>query len=281
MLGYVTVEQSELKVRELDVYQGYYCGLCKSIGMRLGQVPRMALSFDAVFLAIVLASLEEGDEKISKEHCIVHPIKKNPTVRESSALDYAADMMVILAYHKFLDDKIDENSLKGSAGCMLLKRTYKKLEKQYPEVCGAVELGLRELSLLEKENSPSIDLTSDAFGVTLEAVFTGYFEDESVNRVLSVLGRNLGKWIYIMDALDDLEDDREKGCYNPFIYRKGGSDFVEPVMYNYMAMALNAVDLLDFKKNKGIIDNILLIGMRKRTDLILGKGIENSNEKSI
>ena len=57
MLGYVKIDKGELKVREYEVYCGYYCGICKSIGRRYGQLPRMALSYDAAFLAILLASI--------------------------------------------------------------------------------------------------------------------------------------------------------------------------------------------------------------------------------
>lgn len=279
MLGYVVVKRSELKVREDELYRGYYCGLCKSVGKRLGQVPRLALSFDCVFLAIVLASLEEEQEQVKEEHCVIHPIKKNYTVYSNKALDYAADMMLILAYHKFADDKNDEKKLRGYAGCMALGKSYKKLQKNYPEICKKVEASLSALSELEKEKSPSIDMTSAAFGDTLEAVFTGYFDDDSVNRILSHMGKSLGKWIYIMDAINDYENDIKNGCYNPFIYRKGGLEYMEPVVYNNMAETLNAFDLLEIKKNRGIIENVLLLGMREKTDLVLGKGKEN--EKSV
>lgn len=279
MLGYVVVKRSELKVREDELYRGYYCGLCKSVGKRLGQIPRLALSFDCVFLAIVLASLEEEQEQVKEEHCIIHPIKKNPTVYSNKALDYAADMMLILAYHKFADDKNDEKKLRGYAGCMALGSSYKKLQKKYPEICKKVEKSLSALAELENVKSPSIDMTSAAFGDTLEAVFAGYFDDESVNRILSHMGKSLGKWIYLMDAINDYENDIKNGCYNPFIYRKGGLEYVEPVVYNSMAETLNAFDLLEIRKNRGIIENVLLLGMREKTDLILGKGKED--EKSV
>ena len=41
MLGYVTIEKNELKVRDYTLYQGYYCGICKSIARRIGQIPRL------------------------------------------------------------------------------------------------------------------------------------------------------------------------------------------------------------------------------------------------
>ena len=134
MLGYVTVDKNELKVREWDVYQGYYCGMCKSISRRVGQLPRMVLSFDCVFLALILESLSENAEQISKEHCIMHHLEKKPVVFGSEALDYAADVMVILAYHKFRDDWQDEQKISALAGRMALALAYGRIKGCRPKV---------------------------------------------------------------------------------------------------------------------------------------------------
>ena len=122
MLGYVTIEKNELKVREFDMYQAYYCGICKSIGRRFGQLPRMVLSYDSVFLALVLAGLSEETDIVLQEHCITHHIKKKPVVFGNEALDYAADVMVILAYHKFLDDWKDERPGRQKRSCASLSK---------------------------------------------------------------------------------------------------------------------------------------------------------------
>ncbi len=271
MLGYVTVYKDELKMREFDIYRGYYCGVCKSIASRHGTLPRLVLSYDSVFLAMLLASLEEGQDSLSSEHCILHHIRKNPVVR-GKAVDYAADMLVILAYHKLLDDRRDEHKIRGAAGELAFRRVYAALEKQYPDICAEVKAGIDKLSKLEAERSPSLDLTAEAFAGSLKAVFCGYFSDPAVNRILAEAAGSLGRWIYIADAMSDLEDDRRNGCYNPLIYREGGAEGLEDTLYHHLGQLSASLDLLDIRKNKGIIENVVLLGLRGRTDTLLQKG---------
>lgn len=272
MLGYVKVNRNELKVKDWDIYQGYYCGICKSIGRRLGQGARLVLSYDAVFLAMVLAALSEEKETLKREHCILHPIDRKPTVRGVPEIDYAADMMIILAYHKCLDDWDDERSLKGLGGKALLSHAYGKLRRRYPAVCREVEDSIASLRELEKARSSSLDAASRTSAMATRAVFTHYFAGEdalALNRVLGELGENVGAWVYLIDALDDLAEDRKKDRYNPLRYRAEGTAHLEPVLYHLLGNINSSVDLLDIKKNSGIISNIILLGMRAQTDLVL------------
>jgi len=272
MLGYVTIAKSELKIREYDLYQGYYCGICKAIGRRCGQLPRLNLSYDSVFLAMVLAGLTEGKENVEQQHCIVHPVKKKPVVLDESAIDYGADVMVILAYHKFLDDWKDDRSTLGLAGKTALAGAYKRLAKQYPDVCKKVEEALKTLSELEAAKCEKLDLVAEAFADVMEALFTGYLDGGSSmpeQRILGQMGRWLGRWIYVIDALDDYPKDAEKGRYNPLLYRKNNLEGIGNLLYNYLAEIVNAYDLLPVKRNQSIIENILLMGLRQRTDAIL------------
>ena len=280
MLGYVLIDREELKVKEYDIYEGYYCGICKSIGRREGQIPRLTLSYDAVFLAIVLSSLNDETDIIRKEHCILHHLDKRNVAGENGAIDYAADMMVILAYHKFDDDWKDDRSLAGLAGKEALYPAYRKLKGKYGKTCKAVEESLHRLSVLEKEHSGSMDSVTDAFADIMEVLFTGFYSDEKVNRILGSFGRGLGKWIYAVDALDDYHKDIENDRYNPLRYRKMGIEGIDILLYNYLAETVSAYDLLDIRKNRGIIENVLFKGLRHKTDSIIMER-KQQNEKSL
>ena len=280
MLGYVTIAKGELKIKEYDIYQGYYCGICKAMGRRCSQLSRLTLRYDSVFLAMVLAALDDQEDEIEMQHCIAHPIKKKPLVLNQRAVDYAADVMVILAYHKFLDDWKDEKSPVGLAGKTALTGAYKRLAAKYPEVCQKVEVGLASLSELEAERSGSLDLTANAFADVMEPLFTGYLlgeKDAQNQRILAQMGRALGRWIYVIDALDDYAGDTEKGSYNPLIYRKNNLEGIGDLLYHYLAEIMNAYDLLDIKKNSAIIENIIFMGLRLQTDKVL-KEREIDNE---
>lgn len=284
MLGYVTVDKNELKVREWDVYQAYYCGVCKSIARRVGQLPRLSLSFDCVFLALVLASLDREPEDIRREHCITHHLERKPVVTGSCAVDYAADVMVILAYHKCLDDWKDEQKASALAGRLALSAAYRKIKGRQPEVSSAVDEGLLRLSALEKESCGMVDLVSGVFGEILEALFTGYDglgDPLTEKRMLAHLGRHLGRWIYLIDALDDYEEDKAAGTYNPLLFRKSGLVGMEDLLYNELAEITKAYDLLDVKKNRGILENIIFMGLRGRTDRILSERTTKTDEQSI
>ena len=121
MLGYVVPDKPELKIREFELYSGYYCGLCKSVKQRYGQLPRIVLNYDSVFLALVLGALGSNIENIKHERCPVHPLKKRTVVYNEAAVDYAADMMLLLAYFNLMDEKRDEGGIKPAAGVILLK----------------------------------------------------------------------------------------------------------------------------------------------------------------
>lgn len=298
MLGYVKIDKAELKVREYEVYTGYYCGICKSIGKRYGQLPRMALSYDAAFLAVMLESLSDRSDLPAQEHCIAHPFIKKKTIIRNNAIDYAADIMLILAWYKLADDANDEGKLYAKATMKLLKRIYKKLRKSYPKLCDSMETYLAQLSALEKEKCDSIDMAAEAFSKIMELIFSEgvsaiYSPDElspgdpekfgQIRNVMGSIGYHMGKWVYMIDAVDDIEENVETGAYNPLIYRFGFDGDSETVsgfrtriepdlrfnLYHYLAMLGNYIDSLDIKKNKGIIENVIYLGLNRKTEEII------------
>lgn len=325
MLGYIKIDRGELKVREYEIYCGYYCGICKSIGRRYGQLPRMALSYDAAFLAIMLASLDNKPDAPVQEHCIGHHIKKKTIIR-SEAIDYAADVMLILAWHKLLDDAHDENKLFAKVTAGLLKSIYKKLCARHPALCKGIEEYLCELTALEKKKCAQLDMAAEAFAKIMEIIFaegahiilgkqdaasntvpphncktadgnsdakterqsTFLTIDEnppdiSTQEALAKIGYHMGKWIYLADAIDDIEENIQSGAYNPLLFRFGYNAENETPeafrtrieedlkfnLYHYLAMASNYVNSLDIKKNQGIIENIIYFGLNRKTEEII------------
>lgn len=303
MLGYVKIDKGELKVREYEVYCGYYCGICKSIGRRYGQLPRMALSYDAAFLAILLASIEDAPDAPLQEHCVVHPIKKK-TMIYNRAVDYAGDVMLLLAWYKLLDDAKDENRFYAKATMVLLRSIYRYLRKQYPDLCKGIEENLAKLASLEQAKCDSIDQAADAFSQIMKIIFqegvrTLYEADavtiepehpakehadpQSLIETAGQIGWHLGKWIYLIDAVDDIEENLKNGSYNPLLYRfsydassetpEAFRNRIEPDLrfnlFHYLAIASNSLQELPLQKNKGILENILYLGMNRKTEEII------------
>ena len=321
MLGYVKIDKGELKVREYEVYTGYYCGVCKSIGRRYGQLPRMVLSYDAAFLAILLASLNDESDTPVQEHCIAHPVIKKKTVIRNRAIDYAGDVMLILAWYKLADDAADEGKAYAKPVMLMMKRIFRRLNSLYPELCSSVKCHLSALSALEREKCASIDMAAEAFSKIMEDIFTeglqavygsdppqqtspgadrsdygisgasgmqngpcGFASPGSDTReLLARAGYHLGKWVYMIDAVDDIEENIESGAYNPLLFRFGfdaanetADEFrarIEPDLrfnlYHYLAMLSRCTDSLDIRKNAGIIENVIYFGLNRKTEEII------------
>lgn len=317
MLGYVKIDKGELKVREYEVYTGYYCGVCKSIGRRYGQLPRMVLSYDAAFLAILLASLSDESDTPVQEHCIAHPVIKKKTVIRNRAIDYAGDVMLILAWYKLADDVADEGKVYAKPVMLMMKRIFLRLNSLYPELCSSVKCHLSALSALEREKCASIDMAAEAFSKIMEDIFTeglravygseppqheppgdrgdpgisgmqdepcGFASPGSDTReLLARAGYHLGKWVYMIDAVDDIEENIESGAYNPLLFRfkfdaanETADEFrarIEPDLrfnlYHYLAMLSRCTDSLDIRKNAGIIENVIYFGLNRKTEEII------------
>ncbi len=289
MVGYVVAFKPELKMWEYEMYSAYYCGVCKSIGRRFGIFPRLALSYDSAFLAVILGAFSERKETVERQHCIVHPFKKKNVCINSDAVDYAADIMIILAYHKLIDDINDDNSTKAHIMKPLFEPAYKKLEKNHKSFCETVAAELRTLSEMENQKCDSIDRTSDAFARIMEAAVEGYRAEElseGDRLALKVFAFNLGKWMYLIDALDDIDENIRDGNYNPLIYRFGFdkekedavsfrkriSEYTEFMLFQYLGEMSKAFELMSLKKNEGITANIIYMGLHKRTEEVLKKG---------
>lgn len=295
MFGYILPEKPELKIKEYEMFKAYYCGVCKSIGSRYGLIPRLTLNYDSTFLALLLSSLSGEKVVVKKERCIVHPVHKRHVVRCSRIIDYASDINIILAYYNLKDNWQDERSLPSGAGMAALKSAFNKIRKKYAEKCVIIENRLKELTELEKGKCVSMDRAAEPFAKLMEEI-TAYpplCEDEKSEKVLRWIGYNLGKWIYILDAFDDIEENIKGKSYNPLVYQfeYGGENIDafkcrirDRVEFN-LTFSLNqiakAYELMDIRSNSGILENIIYMGMLRKTENILEIGSCRKIEKSV
>lgn len=288
MLGYIKPDKPELKIKEFELYSGYYCGICKSIARRYGQFPRLALNYDSVFLAILIAGIDPVREQIKTERCIVHPAKKRTIIYGNKEIDYAADILLLLAYYKLKDDYQDESSKKAAIGSMLMKGTFRRLLDAVPGKCSYVEEQLGELSRLEQEKCASIDRSAEPFAKLMEEVFDypawkDEKDKEELSQAFRKIGYHLGKWIYLIDAYDDIDENLKKNTFNPLIIQfelnsksETVSEFkdrirerVEMNLVLYLAEIAKSCSYLKFEKNQGLIENILYFGLMRKTEEIL------------
>lgn len=284
MFGYITPDKPELKIKDYEVFRAYYCGLCKAMGNNYGVLSRFALNYDSVFLGLFLSSLHKEKIEFRKEVCFANPIKKKFIVRSSKSLEYAADINTMLIYHKFKDNWMDEKNYVSATALLVFKNTYKKAAKRNPKANEIIIASLFELGELEKAKCDSFDQAAEPFAQMMKRLLSigCYDRDKETIKIVEWIGYNIGKWVYVMDAFDDLADDIKKQCYNPLLLKydlvntKTNTQMnqirkeVKESLTHTLWQASNALELLK-PNNKRIIDNILYEGMYKKMELIIDK----------
>lgn len=264
MFGYIVVHKPELKVREYETYRASYCGLCRSLKKRHGRLGQMTLSFDMTFLALLLTGLYEPQTVTGQSCCLAHPMQRHH-YRENPYFDYAADMNVLLTYYKCLDDWNDDRKLTRLLFAKLLKGRVRKLRRQYGEKAEKTGRLLRELGELEKDNICDIDKTAGFFGEIMAELFV-YRADEWEER-LRRMGFFFGKFIYLMDAYEDIEEDLKKGRYNPLreLYKKDTFEQeCQQILKMMMAETSRMFESLPILEDAEILRNILYAGVWTR-----------------
>ncbi len=273
MFGYVKAYKPELKLAEYDTYKAVYCSLCRQLGKDYGVFAKFILSYDFVFLAMLKLGLLEECCGYSKMRCPFNPLKKCMRLeKQSEALEFSAACLVIMFYYKLLDD-ICDNGLKGKlrSGAILpiFKHYLKKAKKKYSEIDSKIADLMKAQERVEKENTNSIDKSAEPTAKMLEFVFSFGETNENTKRVLSSIGYLAGKWVYLIDAFDDLEDDIKRGSYNPFKNRK--SEDAKGLINNCNVEMANSFELLEFKRYKSILSNIIYQGLPEELKRIESK----------
>ncbi len=287
MFGYLTVYKPELKFKEFEVYKAVYCSLCKNLKKNYGLFSSFALNYECTFLALLGMGLEEACPHFEKCRCTFNPLKKcNRCVGGDVSLDFASAVTVILSYYKLLDAIEDNGLLKKLTLYPLkpfLKRKFKKASKKYPEVEEIAANYAQNQSEIEKTNCGDIDKAANPTANMLSSIFYLLNGDKEE---LSRLGYCLGRWIYLMDAYDDIIDDAKKGNYNVFLSGFAGKNMDELNDYAYgvlnftLGETIDAFEEIKIYRFNPIFLNIVRDGMTQAQDSAKEK-VRKNNEKSV
>lgn len=277
MFGYVTIYEPELKVKDWKKYKAYYCGLCRVLKEEYGFAGQMTLTYDMTFAIILLSSLYESTAKTEQHRCKVHPVKKQMMLRNEITV-YAAAMNVLLAYHHMEDDWKDERKITSFAAKSVVHAKVKRIMEKYPRQSRAIREALDELAVCEREKSTDIDRTAGCFGKLMEELFV--YRQDVWEGTLRKLGFFLGKFIYIMDAYEDLEQDLEKNRYNPLreAYRRPDyEDRMKQILCMMISESTAGFERLPCLLDVDILRNILYDGVWNRYNKIQMKRNEEQN----
>ena len=288
MFGYIKPFRPELKIREAEDYKAVYCGLCKELGRSYGIFARMTLSYDFAFMAMLFMSLDKKScPSFEKCSCIAHPFKKQCRCLGNRAISLSARAAMILTYYKLKDDLSDKGFFKKIAAAVLFPfaASARKKALSFGEEAifidnSAAEM-MAEQKILEEEKTPLPDKAAEPTAKFLSRIIT-LGGNSGNERILERFGYLLGRYIYLCDALDDIEDDIEKGNYNPFIF--GGEKAVseaKSALFLTTAELFDDLELLELDKYKEIVENTIDLGLKAEIERIINKKGGNENGKSI
>ncbi len=264
MFGYISANLSALDKQAQTRYRAYYCGLCRALKDRHGQIGRMTLSNDLTFLYILLSSLYEPKETVSEAHCALHPVKRRTFLNNEFAA-YAADMNLLLSYYKALDNKKDEHDPAQAAAEQLLRKRYRRVRRLYPEKCEVVGECIERIGVLEDQKSTDVDSLCNLSGRMLGEAFV--CRDDHWSPILQEIGAGLGRFVYFMDAYEDFNGDKRAHRFNPLTALHEQPDYeslCQQTLTLLIADATEAFELLPLEKDVDILRNVLYSGVWAR-----------------
>lgn len=286
MFGYVRAREDTLSPEDRAAYESVYCGLCHTLKAQYGNIPRLFLNYDFAFLAMLLAP-EEDRSKTECLRCPMHPRRGRAVCCGGSWLETAAGESVILTWWKLRDTVADGgffSRLGARVLCLLLRPAYRKARTLHPEFDGETAALLAEQGELERGRCPSIDRTADCFARLLRAAAprTG---DEKLDRPRAQLLYHLGRWIYLVDGVDDLSEDQRRGNYNPVaarfpVWGREEQSYLRQSMDHSLALMGAAFQLLPANPWSGVMENIIYSGLPNVEELVFsGKWREHQTKR--
>ncbi|MBE7079615.1 MAG: hypothetical protein E7371_00080 [Clostridiales bacterium] len=277
MFGYVRTDTPYLYIKDDNLYRAMYCGVCKGISEVCGQSARMGLSYDVTFLSVILHNLAGLDVQIEKSHCLTHCIRSRQMANVDEMTRQLGALNTALVYYKYTDDIADGD--KGRGKRLWFKKGFRRVKKAYPEIARIVRENMHAQEETEKTQTDSIDRAADATANML-AEFCDYALGKKTTEYSHNLFYTLGKWIYLIDALDDYDKDVKKGAYNPFVLAYGEKNrcallygkHAEDVRFVFHALFYDIrenLSHLHFHFNRDLVDNVLLRGLPMMTKRIM------------
>ncbi len=291
MFGYIKTHQPELKMGEFEQYRGLYCSLCRCLGDRYGAAAQMTLSYDMTFLLLLYLALSDDCAGFHKSHCPYNPFKKRMCCGDCVELDRCADASVLLVYYKARDTVADSRGIKRLAARVALwqaARHRRRAAVREPDMDRAMADYMAAQTAVEATKTASTDAAAEPTAQLLSYLCALAARDDAETRVLSRFGYCLGRWVYLMDAADDVAEDSRTGNYNPLLATSGTalSDARERVRFSLnasLAECKAAYELLNIRRFDGILRNILEYGMAAAQRRVLGgeSPQEVQHEKSV
>lgn len=281
MFGYIVVNKPEMKIKDFDTYQAFYCGLCETLRDRYGRFAQLSLNFDMTFLIMLLSGLYEADCDQSTSRCIVHPAKQHVAIKNEWSA-YGADMTVVLTYLKCQDDWSDDHKTSAHFLGQRLKKSYAAIKQKYPKKIMNIEEALETNATLEAQHCDDLDLLAAQTGIMLKEIFLA--KEDEWSKPLAVFADYLGRFIYLMDAYDDLAQDKQENRFNPLIPYENKENFdewIKEILELSIATSAMAFEKLPILQYSDILRNIIYSGVWAKYETVKKKRLGDENAGSL
>lgn len=281
LLGYVKAFKPEMKIRDYELYRGIYCSLCRALGRNYSPIAQLFLSYDFALAAVLRLAVQTDGCSFSQKRCPYNPAKKCLICSKKDELDFCAHAVIITVFYKIVDNMQDKGFKSKLIAYLIYPIIYlmhKKAARLAPEIEKAVEQAMEEQRLAEKKTDVCLDEAAHPSANALGKVFSLGFEGEN-SQLLYTLGYMTGRFVYIIDAADDLEDDLKSGSFNPFTdadisnenSRKEFAQRVRGMLNLTQHSALEALDTIEIKRFEDILENIVFDGLNHCGEKVLSK----------
>lgn len=276
MFGYIRAYKPEMRVKEFEMYKTVYCSLCKKLGKNYGVLSRFTLNFDFTFLSLLELSLKPESCDVTRKRCTFNPLKKcNYCTDLSVGFDLPAAAAMIMLYYKLADNAYDEKGVK-KIGAKIAKAVFssshKKAAKSFPEVENIVADYIDEQKQFEQSGKLNVD-AADPTAKALGKIFALFGKNSGEQRALKRLGYCMGRYVYVIDAVNDFENDLKTDAYNPF-KDKSKEEMLESAKMAIRFSSLEAqraFELLNICKFKDILGNIIYLGLEETAKEVFKK----------
>ncbi len=273
MFGYIKPFEPQLRVCELEQYKAVYCGLCRGLSQTFGPAARLTLSYDFTFIAMLHAALIEQEPQFAPHRCPCHPFVKRAHLEPCESITFSCEIAMLLLREQCADNR-EDSSFPASAGwgalLFLADRLTAGAALRQPETARlAHEMTDAQQRVEALGDAATVDECCDPTATALGEILALIGQGESQQRILQRLGYMLGRYIYLCDAIDDLEKDLERGSFNPLKNRPDRQEQAG-MLRQTIAEIGSAYALLSPKSFCGVLDNIVFLGLPRQADLLLG-----------
>lgn len=276
MYGYIIPDKMNMFMKDYYRYRAFYCGLCKCIGHVQGEAMRFTTNYDMTFVSLFLHGYLGIEPEFKNESCILNPIKKKTIARSTELMTAIAKVNAMLMHYKLVDDKLDGG--KRAINSLFVNKHYKRACLEYAELDKIYSDSYSQIFKLEQDKCASVDMIADPFGDMMRKTVKVLLKDDYTDAIGSLF-YNLGKFVYITDAVDDIGDDFKDGNYNPFLI---GYDYKDRATFNaergeeLREILLGVYERIkecfkdiEMKTNEGVVTNILWYGTLERINTVL------------